>query len=273
MHTLHRRPYVPAETILSELEQWLATNDYRPDYITLGGLGEPCLNSDLGRIITGIKDLAPEVPIAVLTNSSLLGDPLIRKELLRCQAVLPSLDTLVEQECSVLNAPCFPLDPEELAHGILHFAREFSGRLFLEILLVQGYNDTEENLGRLRSFCRELRPHRIDVVTMTRPGACLEARPIAEETLHRWRSELEPLAKGTGPEPGHRKAPSRMRPEAKEEVLASLRRRPQTRSDLMAGLGIEGPLVDEIVGELLREGLIAELDLGQTTYFKPVGSG
>lgn len=264
---------MPAEKVLTELERWLATNDYRPDYITLGGLGEPCLNSDLGRIISGIKGLAPEVPIAVLTNSSLLGDPLIRKELLRCQAVLPSLDTLVEQECSVLNEPCFPMDPEDLAQGILRFAREFSGWLFLEILLVKGYNDTEENLGRLRDFCRELRPHRIDVVTMTRPGACLEARPVAEETLHRWRNELEPLATGAEPGPGHREAPSRVRPEAKEEVLVSLRRRPQTRSDLMAGLGIEGPLVDEIVCELRREGLISELDLGQATYFKPVGSG
>jgi wyosine [tRNA(Phe)-imidazoG37] synthetase (radical SAM superfamily) len=198
---------------------------------------------------------------------------LIRKELLRCQAVLPSLDTLLEQECSVLNQPCCPLDPGELAQDILRFAREFSGRLFLEILLVAGYNDSEENLERLRGFCRELRPHRIDVVTMSRPGACLEARPVAEETLRRWRSELEPLAAGAEPDSGYRAAPFRMRPESREEVLASLRRRPQSRSDLMAGLGIEGSLVDEILRELRQEGLISELDLGQTTYFKPVGSG
>ncbi len=255
---------------MSELGQWLEENKYRPDYITLGGLGEPCLNSDLGRIISGIRELAPETPIAVLTNSSLLGDPLIRKELLRCQAVLPSLDTLVQRELSILNRPCRPMDPRDIGQDILCFSKELAGQLFLEVLLVRGYNDTEANLMRLRDFCRELRPQRIDVVTMTRPGASLQARPVSGETLQRWRHELEPLAESAERETGKKTAPRRMPAGAKEEILNSLKRRPQCRSDLVAGLGIEEGLVEEVLCQLRREGLVFQFDLGQRTYFKPV---
>ncbi len=120
-HTLRRAPYVPARTLLTELALWKEHADSSPDHITLGGSGEPCLNSDLPEIISGVKNLFPHTPVAVLTNSALIGHPDVRTALLQADVILPSMDTLDPQAFLRLNRPHKGIELSRMAQDLLDF--------------------------------------------------------------------------------------------------------------------------------------------------------
>lgn len=268
--TLTRAPYVQAADLLAELSRWeaarQASGEPLPDVVTLGGLGEPTLNSDLPEIIMGVRRLLPGVPVAVLTNSSLMPDARVRAELLAADIVLPSLDSLVPEEFAKVNRAHPGLDPVVIAEGIRAFRAMFSGRLWLEVLLVAGGNDSERNLALLTEFCQGLRPDRVDVGTLSRPGTEADARPVAPATLARWRAQLGAVsAVGTvsaaarvaervksGQEQG-----GSMRPdEIRTRILASLTRRPQTGAQLAEALLADQVTVASVLAELLGAGQI-----------------
>ena len=237
LKTMHRAVYADPDKILEELESWLLQQDCpEPEHITLGGEGEPCLNLGLGRIVQKIKRIAPHIPLAVLTNSSLLADDQVQEELMSVDVVLPSLDTLVQQEFLRLNRPCKGLHVRDVAQGLTRFCRKFPGKIYLEVLLVAGINDTSENLERINAFLKDLRHDRVDITVMTRPGAHMQPAVPAEHVLNRWRTFLK------GPRadiPGPGGPVSATGPVSPDTVLDSLRRRPQTLQQLCLGLGLD----------------------------------
>lgn len=282
-----RAPYVAAKDILDELGRWAAETGRRPDYVTLGGLGEPCLNSEMGAVIQGVREILPGTPVAVLTNSTMLGDPAVRRELALADAVLPSVDTLVPEEMRRLNRPCAGVDVESVRSGLAAFAAEFGGDLFVEVLLVAGMNDSEENLALLAEFIGGLAPRRVDVVTMTRPGALKSASPVPAETLARWREALcglatgddEPSASRTGgtkhiptdaaAAPGADEAAGATDADdaARQRVAASIARRPQTAAQLADALALDEGAVRNALDALDAGGELASFDDGEDTFF------
>ena len=240
-----RKPYVRAETILDELADFCRGEHPEFDVVTLGGLGEPTLNVEMGGILSGIRRILPGVPTAVLTNSAHLSDPEVRAELCLADLVLPSMDSLVSDEFSRLNQPHPDASLAAIKEGLLAFRREFSGRIYLETLLCAGINDTDANLFALTAFCRELLPDRVDVVTVSRPGAWPEARPASPEALERFRSALNVRsdpARITGHGPSALIAATQARAGAGDpdaRILASLARRPQTAAQLAEALRLD----------------------------------
>jgi wyosine [tRNA(Phe)-imidazoG37] synthetase (radical SAM superfamily) len=274
--TVSRKPYVPAERILDELAAFKAAGPGRFDVVTLGGMGEPTLNTDCGAIIAGAKELFPNVPVAVLTNSSLLSDPQVRADLAGADIVLPSMDTLITAEYRRLNRPHASMDLDAIRRGLLDFRAGFSGAIYLEILLLAGVNDTEENLEQLRAFCRQLAPTRVDVVTMSRPGAHAGAHAVAPETLARFREALgvaRPASDGTAGE-GH--GPAALRAHATDDlaarIAASVARRPQTAQDMSLALGQPVAAVQAALDALERRGDVRrELSGGEIFYSGTAG--
>ncbi|WP_272700980.1 radical SAM protein [Desulfovibrio sp. Fe33] len=268
--TCERRVYVPAADILKELSLWKEEGLEPPDMITLGGLGEPCLNSDMETIILGAKRLFPGIPVAVLTNASLMTDPEVRRELCAADVVLPSLDSLVSKEFARVNRPDKSVDPEAVAQGLLAFRKEFNGKIFLEILLAEGINDSDENLGRLRIFCQRLAPDRVDVVTLTRPGTVKGVRPVDGEVLSRWRLALgggETRDKERRAAGGKEMSMERMT----AAVTASLSRRPQTAEQLALALGADLDKVRLAVEALEKMGDVTRRDDRGETFYHGTG--
>lgn len=286
--TLARAPYVPAEALLAELRVWEAGRAKRgeplPDVVTLGGLGEPTLNSDMARIIEGVRGVLPGVPVAVLTNASLMPDPAVRAELALADAVLPSLDSLVPEEFTRVNRGHPSLDPLVIAAGILAFRRESAAKVYLEVLLVAGVNDSARNLELLTRYCAELAPHRVDVTTLSRPGTEAWARPVDAETLARWRHALgagvdadaaalgaaqaAQAVPGSGAEApglarnaekGQEQCGDMSLAEVRSRIQASLARRPQTTAQLSSALLAAPALVERALAELLGQGLAEEV--------------
>ncbi len=268
--TTVRKPYVSARRVLEELAAWKAAGHADPEAVTLGGMGEPCLNADCGEIIAGAKKLFPRVPVAVLTNSSLLPDPEVRAELARADIVLPSMDTLVDAEYRRLNRPHPDIGLAAIRRGLLDFRAEFGGAIFLEVLLLAGINDSDENLELLREFCRELAATRVDVVTMTRPGAHRGATAVGRDTLARFREAL-----GAGPahpalsSEGHGPAAlaARKTDDLAARIAASVTRRPQTARALADALGVPLSRVAEALEALERTGTVRRERCGHDIFY------
>lgn len=266
--TIARKPYVPTARLLSELAAWKAAHT-TPEVVTLGGLGEPCLNTDCGPILEGAAALFSGLPTAVLTNSSLLSDAAVREALSRADIVLPSMDTLVEAEFHRLNRPHPGLSLSAIRQGLLDFRAGYAGRIFLEILLVAGVNDTEENLALLRDFCRELAPDRVDVTTMSRPGAHAGAAPVAKAAMARFREALG-AAPATAAATGHgpaAQACAGVPDDLAATIAASVRRRPQTLAGLAKALGQPECRVATALDGLLRAGRVHREDLGHDIFY------
>ncbi len=279
--TMERHPYMPARVILDELQAWKRNQMPRPEVVTLGGLGEPCLNTDLEEIIAGSRAIFPDIPVAVLTNSTLLHDPAVRRELSAAEIVLPSLDTLVPAEFIRINRPCQGVDLERITLGLLDFRVGFSGRIFLEILLNRGINDTPENLALLRDFLPRLRPDRVDVVTMTRPGASPLAEAVNQRTLAAWRTALQGTidTQEVIEQPGAIQDLDHIQGLAqglaqdlatdaqRELVLNSLRRRPQTIDQVREALGLDPAQTRAVFADLTAQGAIQHArELGEDFF-------
>jgi len=276
--TASRKPYVPVGKILTELAGWLSGPHPAFDVVTLGGMGEPTLNSDMGAIIKGVRGLIPNVPVAVLTNSSLLRDPRVRTELALADIVLPSMDTLVPVEFVRLNRPKTGVTLVDIRRGLLEFRALYPGRLYLEVLLLSGVNDSEENLARLRDFCQELRPDRVDVVTMTRPGAYPEAIPALAAAMERFRKALNPAGLGaTRPEVPEKarhfaaspldNTPFEALDTLRIRILDSLSRRPQTAASLAESLGVSEQTLTNLLDGLVACELVKPSRFGNETFY------
>ena len=121
------------------------------------GSGEPTLNQGLGRIIREIKAMS-QIPVAVLTNGALLYLPEVRRELAAADIVLPSLDAAREETYRAINRPLPELSLDVLLEGLTAFRREYRGRIWLEVMLLKGLNDTEEELIPLAPGLTKNRP-------------------------------------------------------------------------------------------------------------------
>ncbi|WP_028574033.1 radical SAM protein [Desulfonatronovibrio hydrogenovorans] len=263
--TVARKPYVPLEKVEQELTRWFSCDLQIPDHITLGGEGEPCLNSELGTILDIVKKLRPDIPAAVLTNSSLLNDPGVRKELLKADVVLPSLDSMVEEEFLRINRPHPGIKLKQIIQGLMDFRQEFSGKLFLEVLILPGINDSLRNRELLLDFCTVLKPDRVDLTTMTRPGAHIGPDMPDKLFLEAWNRDFRASSKQ---EVTRASQACITGPAVEQRIRASVQRRPQTMEQLVQALGIHKEEALAALASLESSGKIRALtDQAQSQIF------
>ena len=250
--TVERRPLVPAEQILQEVESFLESG-VEADYLTFSGSGEPTLNRDLGMMIREVKKLT-SIPVSILTNATLFSDPGLRKELEPADLVLPSLDAVTPGIFRRINRPHPSLGIEEIIGGLRRFREEFAGEIWLEVLLVEGINDSEEELEKLGQTALSLRPERIQLNTVARPGAEADARPLKLENLERIRNFFGPGAEVVADlremYPGKDSGP------VEEKIIAILSRRPISTGEIAATTGLKNVGAKKILTSLLDRGRI-----------------
>ncbi|MCX5892656.1 MAG: radical SAM protein [Deltaproteobacteria bacterium] len=179
--TIQRLDY-QADDIMAELAAYLRQGPPPLDYITLAGSGEPTLNLGLGQLIRRIKALT-DTPVAVLTNGALLYLPEVREELAAADLVLPSLDAVREESFQAINRPLPDYPLSRLIEGFEAFRREYAGQIWLEVLLLQGLNDSAADLEALRLALRQLAPDKVQLNTAVRPGVEDYARPLTQEEM------------------------------------------------------------------------------------------
>lgn len=168
--TLKRKLFFDLDEITSELDSYLADNPVL-DYITFSGAGEPTLYSALGELITYIKTTYPQYKLALITNSTLLNDADLRKEILGCDLILPSLDAVSEEAFEKVNRPHARLNPTDLIEGLIALRKEYKGQIWLEVFIVPGVNDHLEEIELIKHAAERINPDRIQINSLDRPGS------------------------------------------------------------------------------------------------------
>lgn len=166
-----RREYFPRDEILSEVASSLARHaPGEIDWVTFVGSGEPVLHIGLGWLISKVKALT-NLPIAVITNGSLLYLPQVRSELVEADAVMPSLDAGSAALYRQINRPHPDASFERLVDGLIAFRHVFPGKLWVEVMLLRGLNDREEALRDIAGVLCRIQPDEVHINLPTRPPA------------------------------------------------------------------------------------------------------
>jgi len=253
--TAERKEYVPVDEVYEEIKHYFK-NHPDPDYVTFSGAGEPSLHSHLGEVIAFLKALRPALPLAVLSNGTLFSDPQVRKELMPADLVLPSLDAATEGALRRINRPLRSIRPKEYIDGLISFRKEFTGEMWLEILILPGYNDDPDNLKALREALLRIRPHRIQLNTLDRPGAVGGLWPATHERLKEIAAyfDLEQVEIIAPPE--ERNQVKAYRNDLEAVIMETLSRRPSTLADLEKILGLHPNEINKYLGVLEEAGKI-----------------
>jgi len=260
-----KREYIfgpPIDIVTKQLKEKL---DSKPDYITLSGSGEPTLYSRLEELISRIKDIA-DIPVAVLTNGSLLWLPEVRDALKSADMVVPSLDAGSSQMFQYVNRPHSDITFSKMLQGLVEFRKDYNGQYWLEVFLLAGVTTTEMEINRLKTCIAAIQPDLVQVNTVTRPPAEGFAEPVPQKQLQTITEKLyekvEVIADYSNVHKQQDFSAQR------QDVLTLLKRRPCSVEDIAAGLGLHRNEVVKYIEELSAEGKIEAKPQNQQLYYK-----
>ncbi|WP_456371325.1 radical SAM protein [Thermodesulfatator atlanticus] len=250
-HTIKRGLYRATEEIREALAMRLKDPELHFEVLTFAGSGEPTLHAELGELLRFAKTLTDR-PICVLTNSSLLWQKEVREDLLAADLVLPSLDAVSEDVFKRLNRPVPELSAAKVIEGLKCFCEEFPGEIWLEIMLVSGINDTDEELKALARVSQELSPNKIQLNTVDRPPAYPLAKPIPlsrlQEIAKLFGKKAEIITREALCARGGSRKPT------ESEILALLARRPSPSAEIAEALSADYKATLLLLEELVKKG-------------------
>ncbi len=180
--TVERRVFVRAELVEEELKKALAAVE--PDVVTFSGTGEPTLAKNIGELIEVAKSVS-NLPIAVLSNSSLWFRKDVRKYLARADIVKGKLDVPSEELLRRVNRPHQQISFSKIVRGMQKFRREFSGKFALEVMFVPENRPFSREIA---SIMRTIGPDEVQINTPLRPSP---VRPLTPEELKEVQRDFE----------------------------------------------------------------------------------
>lgn len=261
--TIQRKEYIAADDISREIEEVLREGK-RIDYITFSGSGEPTLNSEIRRMISRIKELT-SIPLAILTNGTLLYRPRIREDLMEADLVIPSLDTVTQEIFEMVNCPHPSLKIEKVITGIDSFSQEFNGKVWLEIMVVKGINDSLEEIEKAAQVIKQMNLEKIQLNTVVRPPAEEFARPLTADDLNNIKTVLgkkcEIIAEFK------RATQKAYKRDVEKRILSMVKRRPVTLVDISHSLGLHRNEIIKYVETLEKKHQVkTEVHSGERYY-------
>ena len=190
---LERKRFKDMNEILEEISAVL--KDIKPDYITFSGSGEPTLSLDLGNISKAIKeDLKYEGKICLITNSLLLADENLMKELEYIDLIVPTLNTLTQDIFEKIVRPDYRTSVEEIRKGFINLNKSnYKGKIWIEIFILENVNDSDKNFVDIANFLKSenIRYEKIQLNTIDRVGAERDLKAISFEKISRAKKILE----------------------------------------------------------------------------------
>ena len=190
---LERQRFKDMNEILEEISAVL--KDIKPDYITFSGSGEPTLSLDLGNISKAIKeDLKYQGKICLITNSLLLADVNLMKELEYIDLIVPTLNTLTQDIFEKIVRPDYRTSVEEIRKGFINLNKSnYKGKIWIEIFILENINDNDKNFVDIANFLKSenIRYDKIQLNTIDRVGAERDLKAISFEKISRAKKILE----------------------------------------------------------------------------------
>lgn len=272
--TIERAAYVPAEPIISEISDAISKN-LEADYITLAGSGEPTLNSQLGIIIEKIKKIT-KIPVAIVTNGTLLYMPDVRAECAMADVVLPSLDAGDEETFQRINRPYPDINIEKLISGLCDFRKEYKGQIWLEVFLIESINSSPEQIAKINTAIKRIRPDKVQLNTAVRPTAEEYVRKLDAKKLNDIAVQIgtncEVIADFSQRQTSEKKYEKALKQEEKiaETLFSMLKRRPCSLDDICSSMNLHSNEAIKYISSLTEQGRIQSENVDGTIYFKPL---
>ena len=190
---LERQRFKDMNEILNEIQSVL--KDIKPDYITFSGSGEPTLSLDLGNISRAIKeDLKYQGKICLITNSLLLADKTLMKELEYIDLIVPTLNTLNQDIFEKIVRPDYRTNVDEIRKGFINLNNSnYKGKIWIEIFILENINDSKENFIEITNFLNSenIRYDKIQLNTIDRVGAERDLKAISFDKILKVKEILE----------------------------------------------------------------------------------
>lgn len=263
--TIIRSPYISPNEILEEIERFLKEEKIHIDYISLSGSGEPTLHSGIKNIINGIKKIT-EIPVAVITNGSLLYLDEVREDLLCADLILPSMDAVTKEIFEKINRPASGISLDKIIHGLIEFRKIYKGRIWLEILFCKDINDNEAEVLKMLEVIKEISPDKIHLNTVVRPPSEKWAKALTQEEMKKIQMLFGPKASIISEFDHH--PPKIQTSETENEILKILKRRPLSLIDISKLVGISEDVLEAMIEPLVKEGKIKKKNFGNSIYYK-----
>lgn len=270
LKTLERKPYVPCDELIKELKEFLELKP-KIDYITFSGSGEPTLNSDIGKIIDEIKKLTP-IPIALLTNGTLLHVAEVRKAITSVDVILPSLDAASDKMFQIIDRPCMDLKVDEIIQGLIDLRKEYTGQIWLEILFLDGYNTEKDEVLLLKSAIEKIKPDRVQLNTVDRPPPIAWAKPTPLQKLIEIKESFGFKNIDIISHQYHPEQNKPLQKNAEEAIIDLLKRRPSTLLDIMKSTGADMIAVQEYLNHLQKKRIVIHEDKNGKIFYKVMQS-
>ena len=245
--------------IISALKEALKVHQ-NIDVITLTANGEPTLYPHLKELVAKVNEIKGKAKTLILSNGSGARDQKICEALQGLDIVKFSLDSAVQSTFKKIDRNKSGIEVNELIKAMAKFRKEFKGELVLEILVVAGFNDKEEEFTALNESINEIAPHRVDVGTIDRPPAYNVKGVDA--------SRLEELASKINGVPVTIARAHKIEQKyefSKSEILAMLERRPQTTANVEENFSEHSK---QILNSLLQDGVVYQTDVAGVKFYK-----
>jgi wyosine [tRNA(Phe)-imidazoG37] synthetase (radical SAM superfamily) len=251
-----RKMFFEVEEVVKEIINTIQYTE-KVDFVTFSGSGEPTLNENLGAMIKEVKK-SVNTPIAVITNSSSLW----------IDVVLPSLDAASNEVFKSINRPQANLELTLIIEGIRSFKKNYKGRIWLEIMLIKGMNDTPDELQKLRFIANDLKVDKIHLNTVTRPPSENNAGPLNREELEKIRdffgNQCEIIS------PFKRNNIHKEREGWTRTLVDILKRRSLTIQDIIGITGASSFRIKEELDKMVKKGSVKAYRLGNDIYYTDV---
>jgi len=260
--TLERKEYIKSDDIIDEIKTYLKTPP-KIDVITITGSGEPTLNSKIGEIINYIKKNYNYTTV-LLTNGTLLYLRDVRNEITPFDIVKISLDAISQNNFKKINLAEHSLNNEDIINGILEFKKIYKGKIWIEIFIIPGINDTIEEITLFKEKLLMISPDKIQLNTLHRPPAFQNIKKASKIELEYVKNLLdldnvEIIGKFTEKE---------LKNSLNETILLSLlKRRPLTLNDIEKISDCDKLEIEKLIKSLIEKKYIQEKLLDNDIFY------
>jgi len=273
--TLERKEYVPVDRVLEELDEVLKEQP-EIDYVTFSGSGEPTLNSRIGDVVTFLKSRYPQYKICLLTNGLALGDKKLQQDISQVDLLIPSLDASNGEEFEAVNRPAPGMTFDRFITDLTEYVAKAPMRVDLELFILPGVNDSDASVERFKKLIAVMKPDRVQLNTLDRPGAVDGLRSADAATVRRFISALEPVVpvEAVGkfryrtPSPGNKILPAT---ELEARIMEFISRRPATLPDLALALDMPEEELQKLMDWLFECGKIGTAREERGVFYLPMG--
>jgi wyosine [tRNA(Phe)-imidazoG37] synthetase (radical SAM superfamily) len=260
--SVERKIYTQKDNVCEEVREALRKTQ-RIDYVTFSGSGEPTLNSEIGAVIKEVKKITA-VPVAVLTNGTLLFREDVQKDLVEADVVCPSLDAASDVMFRKINRPHDALKLDSIIQGLKKFRMIYKGKIWLEVMLIKDFNDSVEELSRMRNAISGIQPDRVYLNTVVRPPSEIYAKPLSSDEMmtvkNYFDNRCEVIAEFHGQKIGEAQ-------NVEDAIIEMTKRRPLTIIDIANVLGVSETNAKTWVNALKDSGKLKERQYKGEEYY------